>query len=109
MTQTPLLTILALTSTLGLLLITFLRIAFLRSRGKLTSRSFSVTLAAGLSLAALDLYYVNLGSYLIAESDPFLSSLGLLIALVIFALGSPLARLGYGLFESRLRSDEDRE
>jgi len=109
MTEIPLLTILALISTFGLVLVTFLRIAFLRSRGRLSARSFSVTLAAGLSLAALDLYYVNLGSYLIAEGDPFLSSLGLLIALVIFALGSPLARLGYGLFESRLRSGEDRE
>ena len=56
------LTIIALGSAFSIILAAFLRIAFLRAKQRLQAANFSITLAAGLSIAALDLYYVNLAS-----------------------------------------------
>ena len=68
-----------------------LRIVRLHRKGRLTPRRFALTFAIGWSLAILAAFYVGLVETLIARRDPLLTALGLIVAIVNFALGYPIA------------------
>ena len=67
------------------------RIVKLYRKDLLTARNFALTFATGWSLAFLVLFYVGLAETLIARRDPILTALGLVVAIVNFALSYPIA------------------
>jgi len=73
-----------------------LRMVRLHRRGQLTPRRFALTFAIGWCLAILVVFYVGLIETLIARRDPLLTSLGLFVAGVNFALGYPMALVFHG-------------
>ena len=81
-----------------------LRIVRLHRRGQLTPRRFALTFATGWSLAILVVFYVGLADTLITRREPLLTSLGLIVAIVNFALGYPIALAFHErVFESLLK------
>jgi len=93
------LTFLAIGLSFAVVVLTILRLTFLRARGRLEAANFSMTFAMGMSLGILVFFYVNLAEVLISKRDPILASLGLLIAGLILGLGYLVGRIVYGLFE----------
>jgi hypothetical protein len=76
---------------IAVLYVTPLRMVRLYRKNRLTPKSFALTFAIGWSLAILFLFYVGLAEILIARRDPLLTALGLIVAIVNFALGYPIA------------------
>jgi uncharacterized membrane protein len=69
------------------------RIVRLYRKDQLTARSFALTFAVGWSLVILILYYSALADTLLTQKDPLLTSLGILIAAINFALGYPITMM----------------
>jgi len=83
--------VVALGLAIAVLYVTPLRMVRLYRKNQLTPKSFALTFAIGWSLAILFLFYVGLAEILIARRDPLLTALGLIVAIVNFALGYPIA------------------
>jgi hypothetical protein len=86
----------ALSLALIILYLTPVRMVRLYRKDQLTPISFALTFAAGWSLAILVLYYIGLAETLIARRDPLLSALGLIVAILNFVLGYPIAFVFHG-------------
>jgi hypothetical protein len=76
---------------LVILYLTPLRMVRLHRKNRLTPGSFALTFAIGWSLAILVLFYIGLAEALVTRRDPLLTAVGLIVAVVNFALGYPIA------------------
>jgi hypothetical protein len=83
--------VVALSLVLVILYLTPVRMVRLHRKDQLTPTSFALTFATGWSLAILVLFYVGLAEILIVQRDPLLTALGIIVAIVNFAMGYPIA------------------